>query len=259
MTRSGGKLVLAAGLLAAVMAAGGPGRASFESSLQSVGAKIVADLPTFLYDNFHECTTNMSPLYTGRRYEVSTNLFPSTLPWLELNMAGKAQVKREHGYWPQIDVLAGGWTSLIASLVPTDTGDEGEDEDLKPSLFGYNFGIIVTESLDPRLRLFFGYDYSQMRVKVDLSDVKDEEEDDGWDFIPDKIDVGKGEHYLLMGAELLRTPQKRLVTQIGYGLASNRFSARLMWCSKRFDTGLIFFPEGYPLIVWPVMNLQVRF
>jgi hypothetical protein len=249
------KLGLVAGLLSALLAAGGPARASFEGQLQSMGAKIVSDLPTFLYDNFHECTTNMSPLYTGRRYEVSSNLFPSFLPWGELNLAGKAQVKREHGYWPQVDVLAGGWFSLIASFLPADV-----KEDVDPSIFGYNLGLIVTESLDPRLRLFFGYDYSQLRVKASLQELKDEEdEDDGWDFIPDDVDVGKGEHYMVLGAELLRNPDKRLVTQIGYGLSSNRFTARLMWCSKRFDTGLIFFPEGYPLILWPVMNVQVRF
>ena len=147
---------------------------------------------------------------------------------------------------------------------------ESDGESVSPSLWGYHTGIIFTESLDPRMRVFFGYEYSQLKFGLNLEDLKQEDitdaqgnvigtqDDPDLDFLPNRLNVGKIEHYLIIGTELLRKPEKRLYTQVGYGLGSNRFVARLMWQGRRWTTGFIFFPEGYPLFLWPVATMQWR-
>ena len=127
----------------------------------------------------------------------------------------------------------------------------------------------MSESLDPRLRVFAGYEYSAMRFDITgLQELtKDDSASSATDFsgsdllgssIPDAFHVGKTEHYLIVGSELLRTPVKRLAAHIGYGMTSNRFVLRLTWESRFFDTGLAFYPDG-TLIFSPLMNFQVRF
>ena len=250
--------VLAWGLLASLLSCAGPAFGDLESELARAGARILSDPGTFLFDNFHENTSNVTPIYMGRRFEISGNIFPSLFPFGELNAMGKVRAHREHGAWPQIDVMAGGWTCLPLLFLPSDV-----KRDFDPSFFGYHAGFIMSESLDPRMRLFVGYEFSQLRAGVNLQELKEDDTsgstDEDWDFIPDTISAGKAEHYLVIGAELLRSIEKRLVSQIGYGLLSNRLVVRIMWESKRFDTGIVFYPEGYPLFFWPLLNTQWRF
>ncbi|MEK7764639.1 MAG: hypothetical protein AAB368_00240, partial [bacterium] len=155
-------------------------------------------------------------------------------------------------YWNSLPVLIAG-SALTA----------------KPSLYGYNAGITVSETIDPRLRVFAGYEYSAMRFK--LEGIHDMIEGDSGssstdlsdsfslaNTVPDAFNVGKTEHYIIIGSELLRTPTKRLAAHIGYGVTSNRFVLRLMWESKWINSGLAFYPDG-TLIFSPLMNFQVRF
>jgi hypothetical protein len=152
--------------------------------------------------------------------------------------------------WPQIDLRGAYWNSLPALLLGSSH---------HAVLNGYNAGFTVSESLDPRLRVFAGYEYSAMRFNID--GVHQLLSLSATDFLssllPDAIHVGKTEHYILIGSELLRTPVKRLAAHIGYGVTSNRFVLRLTWESKWFNTGLAFYPDGV-IPVSALMNFQVR-
>ena len=225
-----------------------------------VATKFAADPGTFLFDLFHENISNPTPVHMGRRVEIGTNLFPATLPLLELNISGKARVKREHGGWPQVDVLGSYWNFLPALLAPSIVSEL----EAKPNLYGYNLGFNVAATLDPRMRIFAGYEYSALRFDLDGVHklIEGDEPPAATEFsmsdiVPDSFHVGKTEHYLNVGSELLRTPAKRLAAYVGYGLTSNRFVARVTWESKWFSSGFAFYPDG-ALVFWPMWNLQVR-
>lgn len=234
--------------------------------LVSVASKFATDPGTFLFDLFHENINNATPLHMGKVVEIGTNLFPATLPMLELNIAGKARVKREHGGWPQIDVIGSYWNWLPALIAPSLISDM----EAKPNLYGYNLGFNVATTLDPRMRVFIGYEYSALRFDIEGLDAMlagDEStsstgfDSSGFDLadtLPDAFHVGKTEHYINVGSELLRTPVKRLAAYVGYGLTSSRFVARLTWESKWISSGLAFYPDG-ALVFWPAANFQVRF
>ncbi len=261
----------------------GLARSDIKGNAIAVGTRVVSDLPNLFCDIFQEHTMNVSPLYMGARFEIGMNLGPALLhppilpPFipslLQPNLEGKGQLHREHGWWPQIDVVGGGWTCLLPMLVPSDAGEDGEAPP-KPSFYGFNAGLTIARSLDPRLRFFVAYNFAQLRAKMDMSSLKDDEtsSSEEWDFIPDEVNFGKTSHYVVLGAELLRSPKKRLIPQIEYGFISHRIVPRLVFASKKFSTSLIFFPEGYsimglggeivgvplPPIVW-TWGWQVRF
>jgi hypothetical protein len=105
-----------------------------------------------------------------------------------------------------------------------------------------------------------------MRVDIDIkdttSDTSTSTSTDEFDFSKEiqknDIHVVKHEHFLFAGAELLRTPKKRLITELGYGPLNRKLIIRVTWASRSFDTGLCFYPEG-AWTLWPFMNFQVRF
>ncbi|MEK7474974.1 MAG: hypothetical protein AAB152_04985 [Candidatus Coatesbacteria bacterium] len=232
--------------------------ASIKNELIRIGeavlTKIALDPADFLFD-IHLNAEDRTPLPIDKDGQVGMNVFPALIPFTEVNLSGKAKLHREHAGWPQIDINFGGWNS-IAGMVAS-----GMVEDFKGGLYGYHGGISAAVSADPRLRLFGGYEFSQMRVDVTVN-FKDSSTSTGTGFDLQNslshLNVGKTEHFLFAGAEVLRSARKRLVAEVGYGVVSNKLMARLTWSSKNFDSGFVFFPES-AWVLWPVWNFQVRF
>jgi hypothetical protein len=134
------------------------------------------------------------------------------------------------------------------------------------SLWGGHIGLAVSESLHPRLRLFGGYEYTWMRADIDIKDnassTSASTSTGDFDFMEElkknDISVVKSEHFLFAGAELLRTPKHRLVSEMGYGVVTRKLMIKVTWASQSFDTGFSFYPEG-AWTLWPFWNFQVRF
>ena len=221
------------------------------------GQAIVTDPGDFLFD-IHLNNQDRSPLPVGKIGQVGLNIFPNLLPWTELGLSLKGRALREHGPLPQVDILGGAWKSIATMMIPAD--------EVKSSLWGGHAGLTVSESLHPRFRLFGGYEYTWMRVDIAIkdktSDTSTTSSSGDFDFMKEikknDIVIIKNEHFLFAGAELLRTPKKRLISELGYGLLSRKMVIRLTWASRSFDTGLSFYPEG-AWTLWPFMNFQVRF
>jgi len=212
-----------------------------------IGTGIISDPASFLYD-LHQNMEDVTPSGVGRRLEFGTTLFPSFMPLAMLNGNAKYQVLREHGGIPQVDILGGGWTSLITKFVP----------DVKVDWWGWNLGFLVSGTVDPRMRLFGGYEYSQMRASWDLKG-KIKASSGLLDMSSlNTGDIGKAEHILTIGSEVLRGQDKLLVAQLGFGVTTQRLSARLTWKGNVFDSGITFYPEG-SWVIWPFEAYRLKF
>lgn len=249
-TRMRGKL-LSSALLAGLLALpGAAGALTMTDRAIGIGTSIVTDPASFLYD-LHQTMEDVTPTAVGRRLEFGTTLFPSFMPMAMLNGNAKLQVLREHGGIPQVDILGGGWTSLITKFIP----------DIELDWWGWNFGFLVTGTIDPRMRLFGGYEISQMRASWDLKG-KIEANSSGLSGLDmsslNTGDVGKTEHILTVGSEVLRGQDKLLVAQLGFGVTTQRLAARLTWKGNVFDSGIVFYPEG-SWVIWPFEAYRLKF
>jgi hypothetical protein len=253
MRRVASVLALCAALLAAAGASADI-RDEFIRIGESVATKVAVDPADFLYD-IHLASEDRTPLPIDKDWQIGTNIFPGIIPFTEVSLGVKSKVKGEHGGWPQIDLNAGGWDSIASSVVGNYV------EDFKGNLWGLRAGVSGSVSLDPRLRLFAGYEFSQMRVDVNIK-FKDMNTKTGLELrvlqALSNLHVGKTEHFVFTGAEVLRTARKRIVAEVGYGVVHNKLLARLTWASRSFDTGFAFYPEG-AWVLWPIWNFQVRF
>lgn len=215
-----------------------------------IGTQIATDPADFLFDT-HLNSEDRTPLPVDKSWQLGTNIFPALLPFGRLGLDGKTRLHREHGDWPQIQIGWGYWNFLPAGIASTTEFDI--------SLSGWHLGVQAAVSVDPRLRLFLGYEFSQMRVDADIK--FDTAGKTGTDLNVmnafSSLHTGKTEHFLFMGGELLRSPTKRLVAELGYGLVSSKLIARITWASKYFDNGISFYPEG-AFAFWPFWNFQVR-
>ncbi len=219
--------------------------------------QIATNPSEFLYD-ISQTTEDRTPLPGNRDFSFGTNMFPNLLPFTELSGETKVRVHREHGGWPQVDTHVGGWKLLLASLLPKDT--------IEGSLWGIHGGLSACYSLDPRLRIFAGYQASAMFADIithltppTTTGTAESAFDTAALYSSlENIHTGRVEHFMYVGGEMFRTPSKRLVAELGYGLVKNKLTMRLTWASRNFDTGLSFYPEG-AWVLWPFANFQVRF
>lgn len=246
--------VVALGCLAA------PARSDLKSQFTSWGTNIATGIATdpalFLFD-LHLNAEDQSPLPVGKVFSWSTNLFPSLIPFGELGLEMKGQAHREHGLWPQIDVFAGGWDSVAIALA---NGGSGATE-FSGSLVGFHAGFVVAKSLQPLLRVFGGYEFSQLRADVQFGGSGLSTGGGGTFSALNTITgvtSGIAEHFLFAGAEVFRTPEKHFNAEVGYGVVGKHLMLRMIWASPHFDTALNFFPES-AWALWPSINFQWRY
>lgn len=246
---------LIAALVMPLCLGGGRASADLADEFKRIGLDIATQIATdpadFLFDT-HLSSEDRTPLPVDKSWQLGMNIFPALLPFGRLGIDGKTRVKREHGGWPQLQLGWGYWNFIPSSALPAD--------DFSAVLHGWHAGLQAAVSVDPRLRLFAGYEITQMRVDVDLN--LDTAGQTGTELNLSNsfssLHTGKTEHFLFMGGEMLRSPTKRLIAELGYGIVSSKLIARITWASKYFDNGLSFYPEG-AFAFWPFWNFQVRF
>ncbi len=219
-----------------------------------IGTQILTDPADFLFDIYLN-NEDRSPLPIDKSWQLGTNIFPTLLPFGAVGLDGKTRLHREHGGWPQWQIGWGGWYFVPSSAIPADSASA--------SLLGWHLSTQVAISADPRFRIFGGYEITQMRMNVELDFSSDDPADAAtgtelnFQNSFSSLHTGKTEHFLFMGAEALRSPTKRLIAEVGYGIVSSKLIARITWASKYFDNGISFYPEG-AFSFWPFWNFQVR-
>jgi hypothetical protein len=236
---------LAAAVL--VSLATGPVRAGFNESAMAtatdMATRILEDPGDFLF-NCHLNNEDWRPIPGGRVAQIGSNLVPTiiTIPPLGvplggLGLDGKVRVLREHSWWPQIDLRAGGWDWILLRALRS----------LNSTAYGFHGGLGMATTVDPRIRLFGGYQYTSLRAAIKLpDDINDNQDQTGMFKVtwPDEINAAVSEHFLYTGAELLRGPSSYMTVEVGYGVTRKKMVTRISWCHEAMDAGLTFYPES---------------
>jgi len=259
------RFLLAAVVLASLAA--GPGWADLKDSAISVGTDMLTRILEDPGDLLFNCQLNNEdwrPIPAGRVAQVSTNLVPTiiTLPLIPgvllpgiplagLGLDGKVRVLKEYGGWPQIDLRAGGWDWVLLRMLRS----------WHSKTYGFHGGIGMATTVDPRIRLFGGYQYSSLMADIKLPEDMTDSQDQTGMFkvtLPDEINVGVSEHFLTTGAELLRGPSSFMTVEVGYGLTRKKMVTRIAWCHEAMDAGLSFYPESIYALAF-TLNLAWRY
>jgi hypothetical protein len=175
-----------------------------------------------------------------------------------INISGKLRLhpegRRIPGF-PQVDFSYGYWTSLLAGLVEDNPDPEKPDETRITSLGvgGHYLGFTLASSVEPKVRLFWGYKYSSLDIELKLS-----KEEEIMGATADYFNNGLREHTVSAGIELATNVNKQWVLQWDYGIVNKVISARVMWQHKIYDFGFNFYPEAV-FFLQPQMNFHVFF
>ena len=230
--------------------------------IQQVG-KLIANPPLFIYE-FQRNMESSNPLppgkFIGFNYHFLGGILIVPLPDVTsaANLSGKFRIHPEGRLYPglpQFDVVGGYWTSLLTPMIEdknasaTDTETKLKRADLK----GYYSGLVMTSSLEPRVRLFWSYKYSKLDIDIDLN--KSEK------ILGSTVSSFKGglrEHTLSAGLEHTYGKDKRWIFEGGYGVINNLITGKVSWYRKYFEIGLNIYPESV-FIMQPQINFHVNF
>jgi hypothetical protein len=251
-------------LLALLAAPSARAEGKFDSYLFQNAGKILADPPGFLYE-FQRNMEHTSPLPAGRRVMVNYHFLSGflivPLPDIATSAINGSLKLRLHPEgrripgFPQVDFTYGAWTSLLAGLAEQEYDPEDPDEtritDL--SVRGHYLATTLATSVEPKVRLFWGYKYSSLSFDIRLSQ---KEEIVGQ--LVDSFKNGMREHTISAGIELATNVNKQWVLQWDYGVVNKVISARVMWQHKIYDFGFNFYPEAV-FFLQPQMNFHVYF
>lgn len=234
-------LILSSGPLAAL---------DLKSKAMQMAGEIVANPAAFFYD-FQQDIEATIPLPPGKSYGFQTGLFPTIIPLGYLNLSGKYRLHAEGRMapgLPQVDLIGGYWDMLWAKVMANQS-DDVDDAKFR----GYYGGLILSSSLSPKIRTFWGLKISQLKTELNLNKTVD--------FIGVPVDSFKSgfrDTFFIAGIETPRTIDKNWSIQMNYGVNENILSVKTLWQGKYFDLGLNFFPEGV-LVVHPVWNFHMNF
>lgn len=246
-------------LLALILAlAASPARANvFEDKGTQLIAEVITNPAAFFYD-FQQDLEGTHPLPPGRFLGLQFNLFPSLLPLTYGNISAKYRLHPEgrliHGL-PQFDLIGGYWTMVAATLLEDKSATAADaDTKIKDASFdGYYGGFMMTSSLEPRVRMFWGYKFSQLKANLTLN--KSEV------FLGTPVssfESGLQEHTLMAGLEHPYAPHKFWSIQLNYGLTNKLITSKVSWYRKWVELGLNIYPEGV-LVFHPVVNFHFNF
>jgi hypothetical protein len=248
------RLILTLSLL--IMAAGAAqAKIDWESKGMQIVGEIMANPAAFFYD-FQQDLEGTTPLPPGKRFGFQTGLFPTTIPMTYTNFSGKVRLHGEGRIAPgvpQLDVMGGYWNMLAAQMA---TKDSKSIDDAKVG--GYYMGAILSSSVSPRVRTFWGYKRSALSAKAK--------------FLPDdkgnypqllgtdlkSFDTGFKDDFFIAGIETPKGTSKLWSMQLNYGIRTQTISSKVSWYGKYFELGLNIFPEGV-LVVHPVWNFHLNF
>lgn len=231
-------------------------------AIQQVG-KLLANPTQFVYE-FQRNMESTNPLPPGKRvglnYHLLGGIIILPLPDLTSAINGAAKVRlhpegKLYPGLPQFDLVGGYWDSLLVASIadknakPTDTTTKITEA----KMGGYYTGLTMTTSLEPKIRLFWGYKYSRLDVNVTLNR-------------PEKIlgatvksFEGKlDEHTLSAGLEHTYGKDRRWIMEGGYGVKNNLLTAKVSWQRKYLEVGLNIYPESV-FIMQPQINFHFNF
>ena len=219
--------------------------------MQMVG-EIMANPAGFFYD-FQQDLEATTPLPPGKRFGLQTSLFPTTIPMTYTNVSAKLRLHGEGRIAPgvpQLDLIGGYWDMLAAKMATKDS------ETIDSAKFGgYYAGAIMSTSVSPRVRTFWGYKHSVLKAKLDF---KAGEEPELLGTQVNSFDTGFKDDFFVAGIETPKGIGKLWSIQLNYGLKTQTFSSKVSWYGKYFELGLNIFPEGV-LVFHPVWNFHLNF
>lgn len=217
-----------------------------------IAGEIVANPAGFFYD-FQQDLESTTPLPPGKTFGIQTGLFPTTIPMTYVNGSAKLRLHGEGRIAPgvpQVDLIGGYWDMLAAKMATKDS------ETIDSAKFnGYYVGAIMSSSVSPRVRTFWGYKHSALKAKLDFKAGEEPE------FLGTKVnsfDTGFKDDFLIAGIETPKGTSKLWSMQLNYGLNTQTFSSKVSWYGKYFELGLNIFPEGV-LVFHPVWNFHLNF
>ena len=170
-----------------------------------------------------------------------------------LNLSGKYRLHGEGRIAPgvpQLDLI-GGYNDMYAARWVSRNSDTIESA----KLYGYYMGAILSTSVSPKIRTFWGYKRSALKAKFKF------EPGEELELLSTKIgsvDTGFKDDFLMAGIETPKGINKYWSIQLNYGAATQTFSTKLSWYGPHFELGLNFYPEGV-LVFHPVWNFHVNF
>jgi len=219
--------------------------------MQMVG-EIMANPAGFFYD-FQQDLEATTPLPPGKRFGVQTSLFPTTIPMTYANVSAKLRLHGEGRIAPgvpQLDLIGGYWDMLAAKMATKDS-----DTIDSAKFGGYYAGAIMSTSVSPRVRTFWGYKHSVLKAKLDF---KAGEEPELLGTQVNSFDTGFKDDFFVAGIETPKGIGKLWSIQLNYGVKTQTFSSKVSWYGKYFELGLNIFPEGV-LVFHPVWNFHLNF
>ena len=196
-----------------------------------------------------EATT---PLLPGSAF-FQMGLFPTLIPVTYTKISGKYRLNGEGRIAPgvpQLDLIGGYWDMLAAKMATKDS------QSIDSAKFGgYYVGAIMSTSVSPRVRTFWGYKRSQLDASLKF---KPGEEPTLLGATVNSFDTGFKDDFFIAGIETPRSVGKLWSIQLNYGLKTQTFSSKVSWYGKYFELGLNIYPEGV-LVVHPVWNFHLNF
>jgi len=224
----------------------------WESKGMQIAGEIIANPAGFFYD-FQQDLEATTPLPPGKTFGIQTGLFPTTIPMTYTNVSGKFRLHGEGRIAPgvpQVDLIGGYWDMLAAKMATKDS------QTIDSAKFGgYYMGAIVSSSVSPRVRTFWGYKHSVLKAKLDF---KPGEEPDFLGTKVNSFDTGFKDDFLIAGIETPKGVSKLWSIQLNYGLKTQTFASKVSWYGKYFELGLNIYPEGV-LVFHPVWNFHLNF
>ena len=224
----------------------------WNSKLMQMGSEALANPAAFFYD-FQQDLEATAPLPPGKSFGIQTGLFPTTLPLTFVNASGKFRLHAEGRIAPgvpQVDLIGGYWNTPAAKMATKDS------KTIESAKFGgYYMGAIVSSSVSPKVRTFWGYKHSVLAASLKF---KPGEEMDFMGTTVGSFDSGFKDDFLMAGIETPKSVNKFWSMQLNYGLKTQTFSTKLSWYGKFFELGLNIYPEGV-LVFHPVWNFHVNF
>lgn len=215
-----------------------------------LAGEIIANPAAFLYE-FQQDLETTTPLPPGKTYGFQTGIFPTLLPAGYANISGKYRLHGEGKIspgLPQLDI-AGGYWNMIWTKIAAEQSKDISSLDFN----GYYFDLIMSSSVSPKIRTFYGYKYSQLKASLRLNKAIDLAGAQVTNF-----DSGFRDDFLIAGIEHITSINTFWSIQVNYGMKEQILATKVSWYKKYFEFGLNIYPEGI-LVIHPVVNFHLNF
>lgn len=252
----------------------------FENKAVELASELASNPAAFFFD-FQQDQESTNPLPPTKGLGLNWHFgqfIPIIPPYLIipipdptiLNLSAKVKVFRENGLFPgmpQLDAIGGFWTAgpFLKKAVEEDAltcddpdcvGEPYPDpgNKLKDAQFNGRFmGVVLTSSLEPRVRLYWGFKQSQMKAEATLNKPIDIQGSNVKSFSSEYKDK-----FLFAGLEHPTGPNKFWLLQMSYGLDNRSLMGKVSWYRKYLELSLNIYPEGV-FVIHPSLNFHFNF